>query len=117
MYILDRTNGKPLVGIEERPVPQEPRMKTAKTQPFPLGDSFVPTCPEPGSVAGRGTKSSCIFGAYWTEPVIMAPGTLGGLSWAPMTFSPQTQLIYVAGNVINSASACGARYGTRRRSS
>ena len=27
-------------------------MKTAKTQPFPRGDSFVPTCPEPGSVAG-----------------------------------------------------------------
>ena len=23
-YILDRTNGKPLIGIEERPVPQEP---------------------------------------------------------------------------------------------
>jgi glucose dehydrogenase len=101
MYVLDRTNGKPLVGIEERPVPQEPRMKTAKTQPFPLGDSFVPTCPEPGSVA-EGAKSSCIFGAYWTEPVIMAPGTLGGLSWAPMTFSAQTKLIYVGGTVINS---------------
>ena len=35
LYILDRTNGKPLIGIEERPVPQEPRMKTAKTQPYP----------------------------------------------------------------------------------
>ena len=50
LYILDRTNGKPLVGIEERDVPQEPRIKTAQTQPFPIGDSFVPTCPEPGSV-------------------------------------------------------------------
>ena len=101
LYILDRTNGKPLVGIEEREVPQEPRMKTAKTQPFPLGDSFVPTCPEAGSVAA-GSRSSCIFGAYWTEPVIMAPGTLGGLSWAPMTFNPQTGLIYVPGTIINS---------------
>jgi glucose dehydrogenase len=35
VYILDRTNGKPLIGIEERPVPQGPRQKTAKTQPFP----------------------------------------------------------------------------------
>ena len=34
VYILDRTNGKPLVGIEERPVPQEPLQKTAKTQPI-----------------------------------------------------------------------------------
>jgi quinohemoprotein ethanol dehydrogenase len=101
LYILDRTNGKPLVGIEERAVPQEPRQKTAKTQPFPIGDSFVPTCPEPGSVAA-GSQSSCVFGAYWTEPVIMAPGTLGGLSWAPMTFSRQTGLIYIPGTVINS---------------
>ncbi len=102
LYILDRTNGKPLIGIEERPVPQEPRMKTARTQPFPIGDSFVPTCPEPGSVA-PGAASSCIFGAYWTDPVVMAPGTLGGLSWAPMAFSPQTNLIYIPGTVINSA--------------
>jgi quinohemoprotein ethanol dehydrogenase len=101
LYILDRATGKPLVGIEERPVPQEPRMKTAKTQPFPIGDSFVPTCPEPGSVA-PGSRSSCIFGAYWTDPVIMTPGTLGGLSWAPMTFSPRTGLIYIPGTVINS---------------
>ena len=53
LYILDRTNGKPLIGIEERDVPQEPRIKTAKTQPFPIGDSYVPTCPEPGSVPDR----------------------------------------------------------------
>ena len=43
VYILDRTNGKPLIGIEERPVP-EPRQKTAKTQPFPIGDATVPQC-------------------------------------------------------------------------
>ena len=47
VYILDRTNGKPLIGIEERPVPQEPRQKTAKTQPFPIGDAIVPQCAEP----------------------------------------------------------------------
>jgi PQQ-dependent dehydrogenase (methanol/ethanol family) len=102
LYVLDRTTGQPLVGIEERAVPQEPRMKTAATQPFPIGDSFVPTCPESGSVP-EGMKSSCIFGAYWTEPVLMTPGTLGGLSWAPMTFSPQTGLIYIPGTIINSA--------------
>src|SRR5262249_20235178 len=31
VYIVDRANGKPLIGIEERPVPQEARQKTAKT--------------------------------------------------------------------------------------
>src|SRR4029078_10998038 len=102
MYVLDRTNEKPLIGIEERAVPQEARMKTAATQPFPIGDSFTPTCPEPGSVP-EGMKSACIFGAYCVDPVVMAPGTLGGNSWAPMTFSPQTRLIYIPGTIINSA--------------
>ena len=41
-YILDRTTGEPLVGIEERPVPQEPRQATAATQPYPIGDPVVP---------------------------------------------------------------------------
>ena len=34
-YILDRTTGEPLIGIEERAVPQEPRQATAATQPYP----------------------------------------------------------------------------------
>ena len=42
VYILDRTNGTPLVGIDETPVPQEPRQATAATQPVPRGDAFVP---------------------------------------------------------------------------
>ena len=42
VYILDRTNGKPLIGIDEKPVPQEPRQFTSPTQPFPRGDAFVP---------------------------------------------------------------------------
>ena len=64
-------------------------MKTAKTQPYPVGDSFVPTCPEPDSVP-PGMKEACVFGAYWDAPVVIAPGTLGGISWAPMSFSPRT---------------------------
>src|SRR6185503_6053857 len=42
VYILDRTNGTPLVGIDERPVLQEARQGTAATQPYPRGDAFVP---------------------------------------------------------------------------
>jgi len=101
-YILDRTNGQPLVGIEERPVPQDARNKTSKTQPFPIGDAPVPTCPEAGSVAA-GAATACVFGAFFDQPVVMTPGTQGGLNWAPMTFSPQTKLFYVPGSIINSA--------------
>jgi PQQ-dependent dehydrogenase (methanol/ethanol family) len=102
LYILDRTNGKPLIGIEERSVPQETRIKTARTQPYPIGDPYVPTCPEPGSVP-EGMKSACIFGAYFDEPIVMAPGTQGGMTWAPMTYSPETRLVYVPGSIILSA--------------
>ena len=39
LYLLDRTNGKPIYGVEERPVPAErccPLEKTSPTQPFPI---------------------------------------------------------------------------------
>ena len=83
-------------------MPQEPSNKTAKTQPFPIGDAPVPYCPEPGSVAA-GALSSCVFGAFRPDhPVVMTPGTQGGINWAPVTFSPQTKLFYVPASLINS---------------
>lgn len=109
LYILDRATGLPVVPIEEKAVPQEARMKTAKTQPYPVGDSFVPTCPEPDSVA-PGMKSACVFGAYWDEAVVLAPGTLGGISWAPMSYNPQTHLIYVPGAITNSQFTLGGGF-------
>jgi quinohemoprotein ethanol dehydrogenase len=96
VYILDRTNGKPLVGIDEKPVPQEPRQHTAKTQPFPIGDNTVPTCakPLPGySVTG------CIFAAFWETPVLIEPGGQGGTNWSPMPYDPDTGYFYVPGTI------------------
>ena len=66
VYILDRTNGKPLIGIEEKPVPQEPRQKTAKTQPIPVGDATVPQCAEP--LPGY-DAAGCIYDVFWETPV------------------------------------------------
>jgi PQQ-dependent dehydrogenase (methanol/ethanol family) len=96
MYILDRMNGTPLIGIEERPVPQNAEQKTAATQPFPIGDTFVPTCP--GGVP-EGYPSGCVFTPFYRDRIAVSPGTNGGLAWAPMSYSPQTQLIYVCGSI------------------
>jgi quinohemoprotein ethanol dehydrogenase len=96
MYILDRTNGTPLIGIEERSVPQQPEQKTAKTQPFPIGDSFVPTCPD-GVPADY--PHGCVFTPFFKERTAISPGTNGGLAWAPMSYSPQTKLLYVCGSI------------------
>jgi quinohemoprotein ethanol dehydrogenase len=95
LYILDRTNGKPLIGIEERPVPQEPRQATAATQPFPVGDPFVPTsmeiAPEGFTLVNRGS----IFTPYWTDYVLVKPGLRGGANWPPSSVDLDTGYIYV----------------------
>ena len=38
LFLLDRVTGKPIYGVEERPVPQSevPLERAAKTQPFPV---------------------------------------------------------------------------------
>ena len=82
IYILDRTNGKPLIGIDEKPVEQEPRVATAATQPIPRGDAVMPQCPQP--LAGWVTK--CIFGVIYDQPILMSPGGNGGTNWAPMAY-------------------------------
>src|SRR6516164_4178637 len=91
IYILDRTDGRPLIGIDERPVEQEPRNATAATQPFPKGDAVMPQCPQPL----EGWVLICIFGAPWDTPTLMSPGGNGGINWAPMAYSPRTNYFYV----------------------
>ncbi len=46
-FILDRTDGSAPLGIDERPVPQDPRQKTWPTQPFPRQGGWT-------EIAGRG---------------------------------------------------------------
>ena len=95
VYILDRTNGKPLVGIDETPVPQEPRQATSKTQPIPKGDAFVPqsvdVAPEDYSLVNQGR----IFTPFWKEPIVAKPGARGGANWPPSSYDPATNILYV----------------------
>ena len=88
-------------------MPQEPRQKTAKTQPFPLGDAIVPQCAEPMPASGY-EKAGCIFEAFWEEPVLIQPSGIGGTNWAPMSYNPETGSFYVPGTIRTSAFA---RYG------
>jgi alcohol dehydrogenase (cytochrome c) len=95
VYILDRTNGEPLIGIEERPVPQDLRQATAATQPYPIGDSFVP---QHIDVAPEGTKlvnEGRIFTPYWEPGPAFKPGTKGGANWPPSSYDPETQTMYI----------------------
>ena len=105
IYLLDRTNAQPLIGIEERPVPQEPQQKTAKTQPYPVGDAVMPQC---APVFGEYEKAGCLFEPFWEEPVLIQPGAAGGTVWAPMPYSPDTGYFYVPASIRTGAFV---RYG------
>jgi alcohol dehydrogenase (cytochrome c) len=113
VYILDRTDGTPLVGIDEKPVPQEPKQATAATQPYPRGDAFVPQhldiAPE-GYPLVNGGK---IFTPYWTDYIIAKPGILGGANWPPTSYDPASGYLYVCASD-QASSFLSAEIGTER---
>ena len=102
-YILDRTSGKPLIGIDERPVPQERRQATAATQPFPRGDAIVPQLVEIAPEGHVLVNDGRIFTPFaGSAATIVAPGIWGGASWPPSAYDPVQQRLYVcASSVIN----------------
>ena len=114
-YILDRETGAPLIGIDEKPVPQEPRQATAKTQPFPRGDAIVPQlieiAPEGHALVNDGRIFTPFVGA---SPTIVAPGIWGGASWPPSSYDPVQQRLFVcASSVINGYTGGGdAKFAT-----
>ena len=103
-YILDRETGEPIVGIDERPVPQEPRQATAATQPFPRGDAVVPQSIE---IAPEGldlVNDGRIFTPFVGEdPTIVKPGIWGGASWPPSAFDPKAQTLFVCASSVGGA--------------
>ena len=96
LYILDRVTGSPLIGIEDRPVPQEPRNATAATQPYPIGDTVVPNeidaAPEGFTLVNQGR----IFTPFATEAVLYKP--LSGVNWPPSAYDPASHLMYICAN-------------------
>jgi alcohol dehydrogenase (cytochrome c) len=109
LYLLDRENGKPLYGIDEKPVPQSEEQKTAKTQPIPRNGEFIPHTPPTAKEIAR--VKSQITGPAKNVPVVVAqemytppstqhlliyrPGPQGGDNWEPSSYSQKTHLFYV----------------------
>ena len=92
VYILDRITGEPLVGIEERSVPQEPRQATAATQPFPVGDPFVTQTLDIPPEGFDLTNQGRIFTPFWDEPILLKRGEA---NWPPSTVDPAKGYMYV----------------------
>jgi alcohol dehydrogenase (cytochrome c) len=105
-YILDRETGKPLIGIEERAVPQEPRQATSATQPYPIGDAIVPQhveiAPEGFELVNQGRIFTPFLG---DKGLIASPSLYGGANWPPSSYDPERRLLFVcasdvAGNFV-----------------
>jgi len=110
-FVFDRTNGKPVWPIEERPVPPSttPGEVTSPTQPFP-------TKPAPYETQGSTEENLIDFtpelrsealeilnqydhGPLFTPPTergtINLPGWAGGANWWGASFDPDTGLFYI----------------------
>ena len=118
-YVLDRTTGKPVWPMEERPVPQStvPGEKTSATQLFPTKpppydrqgvtvDDLIDFTPELRAQAIEIMKQH-VTGPVFTPPsvagtgpsdkkgTIELPGSVGGADWTGAAFDPDTGMLYV----------------------
>jgi quinohemoprotein ethanol dehydrogenase len=98
VYILDRVTGKPLIGIDETPVAQEPRQNTAATQPFPVGEPVVPHSIDIPPAGFRLVNEGRIFTPYWDKAVLAKPSPWGGTNWPPSSYDPRQGILFVCAN-------------------
>jgi glucose dehydrogenase len=117
LYILNRETGQPIHPIKEMPVPTagaKPGEQPWPTQPIPFkadGKPMEPVCPIvpldiPAAHLEKGNKIVPQFTPFGPNQVY-APGTNGGSNYSPISYSPQTGLLYVA--AIDSPQNSGGR--------
>jgi quinoprotein glucose dehydrogenase len=120
LYVFDRTNGRPVWPIEERPVPagDVPGEWYSPTQPFPTKppaferqgvsvDDLIDFTPELRAEALK-VAANYKMGPIFTPPVVsrwpgprgtlMSPQATGGTNWPGGSFDPETGMFYVFTN-------------------
>lgn len=110
-FVFDRTTGKPLFDIVERPVPasEVPGESAAKTQPAPVlpppyarqnmtADELTNMTPESHDFCAgliKGAVLAPIFTPVGLKRTVLFPGTNGGANWGGASFDPDTHTLYV----------------------
>lgn len=79
-FVLDRTNGKPVVPVQERPVAYDVNSNASPTQPFPVSGGFMEQCiayQNLGSdIPGLPNRAVPNWNGYQAEPDPDHPGQL-----------------------------------------
>jgi quinoprotein glucose dehydrogenase len=114
VFVFDRLTGKPLLPMEERPVPPSdvPGEETSPTQPFPVlpppiarqsitEADLTDLDPETAAEVRKRFKS-LRGGPIHTPPsregTVTIPGFHGGANWSGASFDPTTGILYVNSN-------------------
>ena len=100
LFLLNRETGQPILPVEERTVPQDARMATSPTQPFPIGaDEVLPDCDKwRAKKIPAGFQLGCFFTpSYYDKLNVLRP--FFGMRIAPMAYSRQTGYFYATGVV------------------
>jgi len=101
-------HGKPLIGSEEKPVPQEPRQKTGATTPqtqLAMRESCL-------NAAGKRSglrRGRCHLHPVWTSPYDQAIPQGRASIGSPMPYSPDNGILYDGGYGATSASNADKR--------
>jgi quinoprotein glucose dehydrogenase len=115
LFLLDRVTGKPIYGVEERPVPQSevPLERSSKTQPFPLkppplsrmtmsAEDVATVTPELESACKKLLEGLQLGGPYlpvsFNRMRVQFPGNHGGVNWGGTSFNPQLGYLFVNTN-------------------
>jgi len=121
LFLLDRTNGKPIYGVEERPVAQSevPLERTSKTQPFPVKPAplarmsftaadVATVTPELEAACKTLIQGMQLGGPYlpvsYNRLRVQFPGNHGGVNWGGTSFNPQLGYLFVSTNELGQIS-------------
>ena len=125
LYVLDRTNGRPVWPIEERPVPQStvPGERSSPTQPFPTkppafdlqgisDDDLIDYTPALKERA-RTIAKQYVMGPVFSPPsvpgengkkgTLVQPGAWGSANWNTGAFDPDTGYYYAISQTLGPA--------------
>ncbi len=113
VFVLNRLTGKPLMQVEERPVPKSdiPGETASPTQPFPAWSAMVPQKltvddvwgPTPEAKAWcqehlRGLRNEGMFTPPSLQGTLVYPGNVGGVNWGSASWDPERHLLFAVTN-------------------